>query len=108
MQKGAEHAARAAELSLLQLGSVSYSYLVLKHQMLAHLCPSCFCDCGPLWPAEGGCDWTQGSGGAGIMDGVTSPQSLTAGVPGPCVVSAALRRGWRGRGTAQHVRRSCA
>lgn len=37
---------------------VSYSYLVLKHQMLAYLCPSCFYDFRPLWSAEGGCDWT--------------------------------------------------
>lgn len=56
--------------------SASYSYLVLKHQALAHRRSSCFCDRRPLL-AAGGCDQTQGPGSAGVTDGVTSPPTLT-------------------------------
>lgn len=77
---------------------MSYSYLVLKHQILAHLHLSRFYDHRSLFLAKGGCDQTQGSGSARIMDGITSPRSLTCWYARPphCVSSPVLQGGSQG------------
>lgn len=73
--------------------SASYSYLVLKHQALAHRRSSCFCDRRPLL-AAGGCDQTHGPGRARVMDGVTSPPAPTGWYSGsPRHLGSLIRHG---------------